>query len=90
MTIQEPPRIEFPCENYPIKVMGVASEAFRIHVLRVIQDHAPEFDPQSVTYQPSRNGRYESIRLSITATGVEQLERIFAALKQHSAVRMVL
>lgn len=90
MAEQVPPRIEFPCEDYPIKVMGVAGESFRAHVLEVIQQHAPEFDPEQVIYQPSRHGRYESIRLSITATGVEQLELIFQDLKRHTAVRMVL
>ncbi len=90
MADMEPPRIEFPCANYPIKVMGEASAEFRQHVLNVFQQFAPEFNSDEVVIHPSRNGRYESVNVAITATGVDQLTAIFEALKKHPAVRMVL
>lgn len=90
MSDQEPPKIEFPCANYPIKIMGEAGEEFREYVLAAVKKHAPDFDPASATYTPSRNGRYESVGVMITATGKAQLEAIFAELKKHPSVRMVL
>ncbi|MGX9080699.1 DUF493 family protein, partial [Klebsiella pneumoniae] len=37
----QPPKIEFPCERYPIKVIGTAGEGFSDLVIEVIQRHAP-------------------------------------------------
>jgi len=85
-----PPKIEFPCPDYTIRVMGEASEHFRAYVVEVFERHAPDFDRQAVTVRPSSNGRYESVKVAITATGIEQLEAIFIDLKKHPAVQMVL
>lgn len=90
MSNLEPPRIEFPCADYPIKIMGESSDDFRQYVLRTICEHVPDFDPATARFRPSSTGRYESVNVAITATGVEQLSAIFEQLKKHSAVRMVL
>ncbi len=86
----EAPKIEFPCENYPIKVMGDTDEAFVQYVLDTVQFHAPEFMRESVSIRASKNGKYQSITLSITATGVDQLDKLFQDLKKHACLRMVL
>jgi putative lipoic acid-binding regulatory protein len=36
----------------------------------------------------SSNGRFESLNITITATGVDQLQAIFIDLKKHPAVQM--
>lgn len=84
------PRIEFPCDSYPIKIMGYAGTEFQQFVLEVMERHAPEFDRAKIQIRASRNGRFESVNVAITATGVEQLAVIFADLKQNPAVQMVL
>lgn len=89
MTEPEAPRIEFPCD-YPIKVMGEACAAFRDHVHEVMERHAPGFDRATITVRDSRNGRFQAITVTITATGVAQLEAIFADLKLSRHVQMVL
>lgn len=86
----EPPKIVFPCADYPIKVMGEASAGFREFVEAVMRRHDPEFDDNNVQVRPSRNGRYESVNVTIMATGVVQLNAIFIELKANPAVRMVL
>lgn len=86
----EPPKIEFPCPGYPIKVMGDSSSEFRGFVEWVMQKHDPEFDAGSVQVRSSRNGRFESINVVILATGLDQLNAIFTDLKANPAVRMVL
>ena len=82
------PQIEFPCD-YPIKVIGDHSEDFALTVTRVVQQFDPAFDPATLTAQPSRNGRFISVRVTLRATGEEQLQKLFAALKATGQVHMV-
>lgn len=90
MSKQEPPKIEFPCENYPIKVMGVASSEYYEQVLDIIEHHASGFDRTKIRVNDSRNGRFHSITVFIKATGIEQLTNIFEDLKKNPSTRMVL
>lgn len=84
------PKIEFPCPRYPLKVIGDASPDFTAVVLDVVRRHAPELDHTNLVVQDSRNGRFLSVRLEITATGVEQLQAIHMALRATGRVHMVL
>lgn len=84
------PKIEFPCERYPIKVIGDAGEGFSEAVVEVIRRHAPGFDETTLVTRDSRNGRFLSIQVLITATGVEQLQAINADLRATGRVHMVL
>lgn len=90
MTDASPPKIEFPCVNYPIKIMADSSEEFRSFAMEVISRNAPDFDTNTVAIRPSRNGRFEAITVRITATGTDQLSKIFEELKAHPSLRMVL
>ncbi len=85
----EPPRIEFPCD-YPIKVLGEVSAGFEDMVVQIMHKHDPQFDPATVTQRDSRNGNYLSIKVVIRATGEEQLQALFAELKQTGRIKMVL
>lgn len=90
MNDQPPPKIEFPCENYPIKIMGDAHESFHETVVTVIEKHSPGFDQTQITVRDSKNNRYQSITVFITATGEPQLKAIFEDLKTIDLVKMVL
>lgn len=83
------PKIEFPCE-YPIKVMGQAGEQLHEAVKTVMLTHAPGFDELSIEVRDSTKGTYQSLTVTITATGEDQLQAIFENLKRHSCVKMVL
>jgi uncharacterized protein len=85
----EAPKIEFPCE-YPIKVMGDASDSFQSEVLDIVRRHAPAVQHEHVRAKPSAKGNYVALTIVIEATGLEQLELIFADLKGLPAVRLVL
>lgn len=85
-----PPKIAFPCENYPIKIVGEAAPDYREVVLEVVEVHAPGFDRETAEVRDSRNGRFRSVTVRITATGEPQLKAMFEDLKQHPLVRMVL
>ncbi|MCW2294166.1 putative lipoic acid-binding regulatory protein [Pseudomonas sp. BIGb0408] len=84
------PKIEFPCPNYPIKVIGEAGDGFTDMVIEVIQRHAPDFDAGTLVTRDSRNGRFLSVQVLITATGVEQLQSIHVDLRATGRVQMVL
>jgi len=90
MTKQAPPKIEFPCEDYPIKILGEKSEDYKAQVLEVVSRHAPGFDASRISGRDSSKGRFQSVTVFITATGVEQLEALHQDLKNIPATRMVL
>lgn len=82
-------KIQFPC-LYPIKVVGTAAEDFRDYVITVMERHAGELLEEHIDVRASSNGRFLSVRVSITATGPEQLQRIFEELKASGRVHIVL
>lgn len=89
--VNEPqaPKIEFPCQ-YPIKVIGTAGEDFAEVICEVVERHAPGVDTTTIDVKDSKNGRFLSLRLVITATGQEQLEALHRDLKATGRVHMVL
>ena len=84
------PKIEFPCERYPIKVIGDAGDGFSDLVIEIIQRHAPDLDETTLVIRDSRNGRFLSVQVLITATSVDQLQNIHADLRATGRVHMVL
>ena len=84
-----PPKIEFPCQ-YPIKVIGIAGDNFEVDAVATVERHAGKIDPEHITKNPSKSNYYVSVRLTITATGVEQWENIFEDLKKLPNTKMVL
>ncbi len=89
MSNQEAPKIEFPCD-YPLKVVGRSGDDFQKVVLDVIDIHAPGFDQTTVSIQESSGGKFQSVRVTITATGEPQLKSIFEDLKATGRVQMVI
>lgn len=83
------PKVEFPCD-YSLKIVGDAEADFRERMLEIVERHAPGVDHARVRVVDSRNGKFQSVRLTITATGQDQLETLFAALKATGRVHMVL
>lgn len=88
MSQSKGPQIEFPC-HYPIKVIGDHTEDFAHEVTRVLQRFDPDFDPTSMTAQPSRNSRFISVRVAFYATSESQIRELFEALKATGRVHMV-
>lgn len=89
MSTPEAPKIEFPCD-YPIKVVGSGGGELHSLVIETMERHAPGFDQTAITVRDSRKGNFQSITVTITATGETQLQAIFADLKDHPLVQMVL
>ncbi|WP_193161450.1 HP0495 family protein [Microbulbifer hainanensis] len=87
---QQPPKIEFPCEDYMVKVVRETDDEVHEFVLEVMRRHAPELDEERISLRESRNGKFTSMTFFIVATGEPQLQALFDELKAHPAVHMVL
>ncbi len=83
-------KIEFPCADYPIKVMGDSGQPLHDLVIEVFERHAPGFDAQTITIRDSAKGTFQSLTVSIEAQGEDQLRAIFNDLKASALVKMVL
>ena len=90
MTEQQPPKIEFPCADYPIKVLGEASPEMHSYVLEIMERHAPGFDQTRITIAESSKGRFQSLTVWITATGEPQLRAINDDLRISNKIKMVM
>lgn len=90
MVEQQPPKIEFPCESYPIKVMGDADQEMHSYVLEIMERHAPGFDQTRITIAESSKGRFRSLTVWITATGEPQLTAINDDLRRNKKIKMVM
>jgi putative lipoic acid-binding regulatory protein len=88
--VTEKPTIVFPCDDYPISVIGFRREEFRATVVRIVREHAPDFEEGSITVRESREGEYCSLRLRINATGEVQLRALHTALMADPLVKLVL
>jgi len=89
MTDIEPPKIIFPCD-YPLKVVGNAAEDFREFVIEVIERHADVVQRELIDVRASSSGRYLSVRITIIATGEDQLRNLYNDLKASGRVHTVL
>jgi putative lipoic acid-binding regulatory protein len=87
MTTQQPPKIEFPCP-YPLKVVGDAAPDFADFVVEVISRHGEISERVEVI--PSSNGRFQSVRITLIATGEPQLAALHAELKGSGRVHIVI
>jgi putative lipoic acid-binding regulatory protein len=92
MQNQEPPKIEFPCPGYPIKVLGENAEDFQEFVLDTLKNLMPEddIDLLGVKSSPSKNGRFLSITVKIVAQSEGHLTTIHQTFMSSSRVRLVL
>ncbi|WP_323845217.1 HP0495 family protein [Microbulbifer magnicolonia] len=86
----QPPKIEFPCEDYMVKVVRDADDQTHEFVLEVMRRHAPGLDEERITLRDSKSGNFTSMTFYIVATGEEQLQALFDELKAHPSVHMVL
>lgn len=82
-------KIEFPCDDYPIKVIGDTSVGFTAAVIEILSKYA-SIDIATLAERQSSNGKYTTVQLHIVATGEDQLRDINSALRATGVVHMVL
>ena len=81
--------LDFPC-RYPVKVMASAGAQARADILAAVARHAEFCEREDVRIRPSRNGRYEGLTITVSATSRDQLEALYAELRALEAVKMML
>ncbi|MBK6639187.1 MAG: DUF493 family protein [Rhodocyclaceae bacterium] len=81
--------LEFPCQ-FPIKIMGLATDGFAQTIATLVASHAPGFDAASMEMRPSSGGKYLALTCTINATSQVQLDTLYRALSSHPMVKVVL
>lgn len=81
--------LTFPCE-FPVKIMGRASENFEADVIAIVRKHAPDLSAAAISNRPSGKGNYIAITVTVNATSKEQLDNIYLELNGHESVVMTL
>lgn len=87
--MQEDSSLQFPCE-FPVKMMGRDTAEFRLLARRLVEHHAGAVADESVQAAVSRNGRFVSVTVTITAASREQLDDIYRDATSHDDVLMAL
>ena len=80
--------LRFPC-SFPLKVMGLNTEAFEHAVHGIVGRHVPGEHVEYVGRQ-SGGGKYLSITATFTAVSREQLDELYRELNGHELVVMTL
>ena len=81
--------LEFPCD-FPIKMMGRDSPEFRAMVQELVEKHTGPVADHAVQSSLSRNGRFVSVTITVTAESREQLDNIYRELTAREDVLMAL
>jgi putative lipoic acid-binding regulatory protein len=89
MTQSDEKGLEFPCA-YPIKAMVRTSAEARRAVLSAVARHSDFSHREDVRVRPSRNGRFESITVTIQAASRAHLEAVYEDVRALDAVVMTL
>ena len=81
--------LEFPC-SFPIKMIGRDTPAFRQTVRELVEKHTGPLDDAAIQNSLSRNGRFVSVTITVSAESQEQLDDIYRDVSAHDDVLMAL
>ncbi|MGM9998654.1 MAG: YbeD family protein [Candidatus Bruticola sp.] len=81
--------LTFPC-RFPIKVFGKAEEDFLTYAHSLVKKHVPELTLDKCRLTHSSKGRYVSVTIDIIASNREQLDAIYAELKNDERIAAML
>ena len=88
-TPQEDTLFEFPVD-FPVKIMGQASDEFRSLALGIVTRHFGELTADRIEERPSSNGKYLSITCTVFAGSKAQLDDLYRELTSCSQVLVAL
>ena len=81
--------MEFPC-SFPIKMMGRDTPEFHATVRELVEKHTGPLEDDVIQSSLSRNGRFVSITITVSAQSQEQLDNIYREVTAHDDVLMAL
>ena len=71
--------LEFPCD-FPIKMMGAATDEFRSLALGIITKHFGAPDADKIEERPSSGGKFLGITVTVRAESKAQLDAAYTEL----------
>ena len=80
---------EFPCD-FPVKIMGQATDDFRSLVLGIVTRHFGELTPDRIEERPSANGKYLSITCTVRPQSKAAIDALYLELTSCSQVLVAL
>ncbi len=90
MSSQEIPKITFPCNDYPIRIIGnLNTPENQKVILSIIKQYDP-LNKGCLSIKQSKHGNFQSMLFSIFATGEQQLFKLNRDLKATGLVKIVL
>lgn len=81
--------LEFPC-RFPVKAMGRNGNEFESVVTGIVFRHAELYVGEEVRVQPSAEGNFLSVTVTIEALSRDQLDRIYQDLTDCEQILMAL
>ncbi len=81
--------LKFPCD-FPIKMMGRDTPEFVAMARALVENHAGPLSDEAIQTAQSRNGRFVSVTVTISATSQQQLDNIYRDVSAHDDVLMAL
>ena len=81
--------LAFPCD-FPIKMMGRETPEFHVTARALIEKHTGPLADEAIHSTLSRNGRFVSITVTVSAQSQEQLDNIYHDVSSHDDVLMAL
>ena len=81
--------MQFPME-FPIKIMGVATEDFLDIVHGIAREHFEDFSEEFTKTEYSRTGKYMSVTITVNAQSKDQLDNVYRTYTSHPKVKIVL
>jgi putative lipoic acid-binding regulatory protein len=70
---------EFPTD-FPIKIMGAASDEFRSLAIGIVARHFGELDATRIEERPSSGGKYLGLTITVRAESKAQLDAVYMEL----------
>lgn len=86
---EEESLLTFPCD-FPIKVIGLASDTFESNIITLVREILPTFNTTAVEKRSSGGGKYHALTLTVHVDSREQLDSIYRALTASPLVLMAL
>ncbi|MCE3283759.1 MAG: hypothetical protein K0R70_15 [Steroidobacteraceae bacterium] len=80
---------KFPTD-FPVKIMGRASDEFRSLVLGIVTRHFGPLEPHRIEERPSSNGKYLSLTCTVYAHSKAELDALYLELTSCSQVLVAL
>jgi hypothetical protein len=84
-----PDVFEFPCE-FPVKVMGRATDEFRRHAREIVERHVGALSEEQVMERLSRDENFLALTFTFRASSREQLDALYRELTAAEDILIVL